>query len=352
MDNQNFSLSSVPEEYRMSFYWNSAPIEASESFYWNSVPIEAVAPRVKDSGSKSFWKTYESPSTSLRFQPLPLRTGLPPLTVMAYVANAKNIPELTAFLTLYFSKNPILKPILRPSDKEYILYSVDAEDQIQATIRYRYIGVFEGEPIHLFDCFCNRNKKSGLATQLLTAIHLATEHAPYGIFLKEGQPLLNQEPLYSSSYVYRKVCMSNSTCHTLSSCQANGIYMAYRSIYRNVFWIGNSVSDTNMHWRLWKKGTLWALACFQDSYQELKGMKMGWMTAYLTNTDEGLEPLVNACPFPYVWMDRVWNKNIKSENSNDNNQWQEDGPFHWYLYRFMTSLRPAQVPYGCYGIIV
>lgn len=297
----------------------------------------------------SFWNSYSKPYTDKRFESIQSRIPPPPTTLSILVAEQEHIPELTEFLTKYFGdrKHPTLHPVLNKND--LILYTRTKEDrQIQATIRYKYAGKFENQPIYLIDCFCSKERKTGIASQLLSALHTRTEHIPYALFLKEGRPVPGQEPLYSSHYVFRRTHQNSLSplCFSLSRRQAFVLVEAYRSIYRNMFWLG-SESNPNQSWRLWKntENSLWALACFQDSFQETGGERIGWMTAYIGNCDEGLEYVVDSSPYPLVWADRVWVRNL--------DRWMADGPFHWYSYRWTTGLLPAAgSTRGCYGIVV
>ena len=292
----------------------------------------------------SFWDSYRTIQTDKRFQPIK-RGLLPPITIHPLIGRAANVPELTTFLTTYFgdARHPVFKPVLKPSSQELILYTKTTEG-IQATIRYKYAGTFEGQPIYLIDCFCAKERKTGVASQLMIAIHLNTEHVPYSLFLKEGRPINGQPPLYTSMYMYRRRQPTTDSCLSLSNRQAYALVNAYRRIHKDLFWLAE-VSNPNQHWYLWKQGTLWSLACVQDSFQEKDGQKIGWMTAFIGNVATGFEALVDACPFPWIWADQCWISELE--------RWSFDGPFHWYTYRWMTSLVPgAGLALRCYGIIV
>lgn len=295
----------------------------------------------------SFWNSYAKPHTDKRFQAIQSRT-LSPTTLSILVAKQEHVPELTTFLTTYFggANHPTLRPVLNPSKNELILFTRTEQADIQATIRYKYAGQFENQPIYLIDCFCSKERRTGIASQLLIALHARTEHVPYALFLKEGLPVPGQEPLYSSHYVFRRTKPPLSPlCHSLSPRQAFALVEAYRGVYKDMFWLG-SESNPNQSWRLWKRGALWALACFQDSFQETgENERIGWMTAYIGNCDEGLECVVDSSPYPLIWADRVWIRDLT--------KWMVDGPFHWYSYRWTTGLLPATgATGGCYGIIV
>ena len=294
----------------------------------------------------SFWESYERIATDRRFQPI--RSELVPVPeLITYVGTEADIPELTAFLTNHFgdARHPILKPILNP-EQELILFTRGADKSIQATIRHKYAGTFEGQRIYLIDCFCSKERRTGIATRLLATLQRRIQDPPYALFLKEGRPVFGQDPLYTSSYMYRRRRSNSQTCLSLTNEEAYALVNTYRRIYKDLFWLAD-VHNPNQHWRLWKRGALWSLACFQDSFQEKEGLRIGWMTAFIANTPTGIEALVDSCPFPWIWADQRWIK--------ETDPWSLDGPFHWYAYRWTTSLTPlsiAGLALGCYGIIV
>ena len=295
----------------------------------------------------SFWESYRGVSTDKRFQPIK-RGLLPPITIHPFVARTADIPELSVFLTTYFgdAHHPVLKPVFKVGDQELILYTRTTQGikNIQATIRYKYAGTFEGQPIYLIDCFCAKERGTGIASQLLTALHARTEHIPSALFLKEGRPVPGQDPLYTSYYMYRRRRPNETPCLVLSPCEAYALVNTYRRIHKDMFWLAE-VRNPNQHWRLWKRGSQWSLACFQDSFQEKEGQRIGWMTAFVGNTATGIEALADACPFPWIWTDQCWIQNSE--------HWSMDGPFHWYAYRWTTSLRPTTgLALRCYGIVV
>ena len=293
----------------------------------------------------SFWDSYRGIRTEKRFQPVK-RGLLPPITIHPLVAKPVDVPALTTFLTTYFGdeRHPVLMPVLTPSSQELILFTRTADTHIQATIRYKYAGTFEGQPIYLIDCFCAKERKTGVASQLLTALHARTGHVPYALFLKEGRPLHGYSPLYTSWYMYRRRQPTEESYLSLHNREAYALVNMYRRVHKDMVWLAE-VSNPNQHWRLWKRGSLWSLACFQDSFQEKEGERIGWMTAFVGNTATGLDALVDACPFPWIWADRCW--------IQDSARWSLDGPFHWYAYRWTTSLVPgAGLALRCYGIVV
>jgi hypothetical protein len=301
----------------------------------------------------SFWESYRGVPTDKRFQPIK-RGLLPPIKIHPLVARTADVPELTAFLTTYFgdAQHPVLKPVLKVGDQELILYTRTTQGiqtiknikNIQATIRYKYAGTFEGQPIYLIDCFCAKERRTGIASQLLSALHAKTEHIPSALFLKEGRPVPGQDPLYTSYYMYRRRRLNAISCLFLSPLEAYALVNTYRRVHKDMFWLAN-VDNPNQYWRLWKRGSQWSLACFQDSFQEKEGQRIGWMTAFVGNTATGIEALADACPFPWIWADQCW--------ITETERWTLDGPFHWYTYRWTTSLRPTTgLALRCYGIVV
>jgi len=307
----------------------------------------------------SFWAGYASSTASRRFEVVPRPSPSLPGASEFRLAKVEEVPEIQEFLEAFFGqapKTPIFRPLLNLSDEEEVMLLRKA-GVLRATIRSKKSGIFEGQPIYIIDCFCihPESRRTGIGSRILSALHDHTGSKAM-LFLKEGRPVPGVQPLYSSSYVYRAVAPRATGVVPVSPERASRLVQTYRTIYPDTFWL-HSTTNPNQHWRLWKKGLQWALACFQDAYQiHPKGGHMGehigWMTAlFCSNTigQHALEDLVDAAPFDWIWTDRVW--------IEPGTKWMEDGPFHWYIYRWTTSLSPrAGGATGnarpCYGIIV
>jgi hypothetical protein len=269
---------------------------------------------------------------------------------------------------------------------EVVLQATDVSSQLAGMVRFHYGGEFEGQPIHVVDAFCVRPdcRKTGLASQLLAALHVETQARgmPYSVFLKEGRPLpIAQQPLYSSSYVYRHRNETQrglkdaanpfkSSIRSLSPHEAGAVVRAFCAVRPDTFVLW-SAANPNQTWRLWKSGYEWMAVCFQDAFQEIEtasgkerigcvaedgcllqqprfsqapapgriGCLVGlFESPVLNNRSAILEALVDTSPFPWIWTDRVF---VGSANSLSANGWTADGPFHWYAYGWTTQVRPS-----------
>jgi GNAT superfamily N-acetyltransferase len=269
-------------------------------------------------------------------------------------AAPKLVTEICTYLRTYFG-NPPHTPVLDIPESclllkhDYLFYIKDKEGRIAGTIRYRYTGELLVDTssascpsIYRVDAFCIRPdwRKKGLGDYLLTELqHYATTNGqPYAMFLKEGPHLsITSFPLYSSSYVYRAIQVTQvSQVQTISSVQAYCMMDIYHRIYPTVCIIRNQ--NGNQHWRYYKQGYSTILACFQDTYQRLEGKKIAWCTAWLESsvvTDEIREEaaleLTSTLPlFDYVWMNKKW--------VGHHSAWKQDGGFHWYTYQWSTNV--------------
>jgi hypothetical protein len=106
-------------------------------------------------------------------------------------------------------------------------------------------------------------------------------------------------------------------------------------------WIYNK-TGTNQNWRFWKQGLNWMLACVQDAFQELDGLRIGWMTAFFASGTYDINQIVEDLPFDWIWMDVRW---LGSKSSD---AWTLDMPFHWYAYQWTTVLQIQDF----YGIVL
>ena len=299
-----------------------------------------------------FWDTYRTPVASRRFQIVP-RSGSLGTAQTFPIAKAEDVPALLAFLETWFGNpphTPAFRPVIRLSSEEEVMY-LRNKGTLQATIRYKFAGMFEGQPIYLIDCFCIHPdvRRTGIGTRLLSALHDHTGSKAM-LFLKEGRPVPGQTPLYSSTYVFRRVTPTSAQqLAPVSPSMASRLVQNYRALNPDTFWL-HSVTNPNQCWRLWKQGLEWGLACFQDAYQtHPEGGRIGWMTAlFCTAGFLAVEALVDAAPYDWIWTDRVW---------GGSSGWTADGPFHWYTYRWTTTLvftagGAAGNGRPCYGIVV
>jgi hypothetical protein len=297
-----------------------------------------------------FWSNLIWPTGTNRFEALTR-----PLSNISlantYTASSGDVPALGQFLEQHFGtppKSPVFRPVLDPS-KEIILFVRD-QTTIVASIRYRYAGRFDNHPIHIIDCFCIHptRRRTGLATALLTALHHYTmaQGLQFSLFLKEGRALPHHRPLYSSSYVFRGSLSGPGSGHlkrALSPRVAEALVRAWLQLNPGALWVYD-VANTNQQWFFWKEGREWILFCVQDAWQTHKGGRIGWMTACFASEPmrgDRFEELVDAVPFDWVWMDRVW---LPEGNSG----WMSDGAFHWYAYQWHTNATMKRF----YGLIV
>ena len=313
----------------------------------------------------SFWNTLAVPWTRKRFEPV-LRTLDIPTPPGTSLATKRDEGRLTAFLEAHFGSAAVrLRPTL-DADRSIILF-VEREGSIIATIRYKPGGHFEGQPIHLIDCFCihPRHRRTGLATQLLGALHTHTNRLGlrYSLFLKEGAALPAAEPFYSSTYAYRRGLkgFKSPVTRALSPEQAARLVSVWRTLHPDTVWI-HDVANPNQQWFFWKVGLAWALACVQDAFQVFEGGRIGWITAFFASGEYDIDAVVDGMPFDWIWMDAAWHgKGVSDEGRNSSAvsyegrnssavsyQWKADGAFHWYAYQWTSCLRPQ----GFYGIVL
>ena len=109
------------------------------------------------------------------------------------------------------------------------------------------------------------------------------------------------------------------------------------SEFNPIFIIRNR-ENTNQYWKLYENGVHKIIACIQDTYQYKNGKKMGWITGWIESpniTDEMREEASVQISesmdiFDYIWTNQIW--------TGQKNKWIIDGPFHWYLCRWTTSI--------------
>jgi hypothetical protein len=322
----------------------------------------------------SFWSSIlsytESPlckNASSQLRPLDEEKPPPPGCVPAVIATEPADRRAVAdFLAQNFGSPPH-SPRLRASfsPEDLILFSRDTNNafKINGCIRLSYGGHFETVPIYVVDCFCIASswRKMGLGTHLLIALQREAMKRDMGltVFLKESMPILAvRRPLYSSYYVF---CQNPHTpsyledieeIRSLTHTEALRLIAIYKEMYPDTFILcANRVSkNRGILWRLWKKGSLFILASFQDSFQihPQTNSTIGWATGWLespllaTPSQEDLRQhyiskIISSLPYDWIWADKAW---IKSTNSPSSAHWQHDGPFHWYTYQWQPHIRP------------
>jgi hypothetical protein len=331
----------------------------------------------------SFWEGIGTLGSSSRFEPCTRALAqLPNPIPYSFSFQTGSCDHLATFLYTYFGTPPTgprlcLTP--RPGSTEVVLQATDSSDQVSGCVRFHYGGEFERQSIHVVDAFCVRPdcRKTGLASQLLAALHVETQARgmPYSIFLKEGRLLpIAQAPLYSSSYVYRRRGLKDapdsfkSSVYSLSPRQAGAVVRSFCALRPDTFVLW-SETNPNQAWFLWKNGCQWMAACFQDAFQEIEESSSGkkerigclvglFESPVLKNRQAVFEALVDASPFPWIWTDRVFLRGCEASstpgagsrlaphsNGVGSNEgaggWTADGPFHWYAYGWTTALRPG-----------
>ena len=348
----------------------------------------------------SFWRGIRSSAATSRFVPCPRSLPSPPTNTpfsfslpprrqgegkggnctvapFSFTFQVGSCDHIAAFLYNHFGTPPTgprlcLTP--RPGPSEVVLQATEpSSNQLAGVVRFHYGGDFEDQPVHVVDAFCVRPdyRKTGLASQLLAALHVETQARglPYSVFLKEGRPLpITQAPLYSSSYVYRRRGLKDaatsfkSSIRSLSPRQASTLVRAFCALRPDTFVLW-SEANPNQTWRLWKNGYEWMAVCFQDAFQEIDKERIGcaeedecllqqprfsqaqapgrigclvglFESPVLRDRSAVLEALVDASPFPWIWTDRVF-------VGADAESWTADGSFHWYSYGWTTQLRPG-----------
>jgi GNAT superfamily N-acetyltransferase len=322
----------------------------------------------------SFWSSIlsytENPlctNASSQLRPLPEEKPPPLGCVPAAVATTNEDRRAVAdFLAQNFGSPPH-SPRLRArfSPEDLILVCKDIKDplKINGCIRLSYAGHFETIPIFVVDCFCIAPtwRKTGLGTHLLMALQREAMPRKMGltVFLKESAPVMAlRHPIYSSFYVFCRNPHTSShieeteDVRSLTHEEALRLVAIYKEIYPDTFILcANHVSkNREILWRLWKRGPLFILASFQDSFQihPQTNSTIGWATGWLespllaTSSQQDIRQLyiskiISSLPYDWIWADRAW---IKPTDSPSSSHWQQDGPFHWYTYQWQPLIRP------------
>lgn len=271
-------------------------------------------------------------------------------------------PEITKireFIKTYFGSPPttpildIPEEHLLPVEDYIIILTNKYTEDIVGCIRYHYLGKFitsKSEPIYCVDCFCIHPdfRKKGLGDFLLTTLHcfVNKNKIPYSLFLKEGRSLsIIHNPLYSGTYVYRKLTQFTDPLENITSLSPNSAFNMidiFQKFTPDLFIIRN-IHSKSQTWLLYKNNMNMVLACFQDTFQWFidnthKKNRIIWCTAWFESpglTDncrvKAAKQLSDffASEFEYVWMNKVW--------CNDSSIWKEDGQFHWYTYQWCSA---------------
>jgi len=293
-----------------------------------------------------FWQGLTFQQTADRF--MPALRAVPSFKTPAGLTLelSEQIPQITEFLKTNFGKvgGPRLCPSLCLSPTELILVATDLSGQIVGSIRYRRAATFEGQSIHCIDCFCVKQayRGSGLATALLLTLHELTNerNLRYSIFLKEGRPIPGQIPFYSSTYVYKATNTDGPKMKPIPTDLAVKLADCYRQMNPETVWI-HSPKNPNQAWYLYKNGIQTLFVCIQDSFQEWRGGRIGWLTACFRTGSVPLDLTLSVPGYQWIWSDKVF-------LNGDEQDWKDDGPFHWYGYQWTSCLRPSRY----YAIVV
>jgi hypothetical protein len=314
-----------------------------------------------------FWSTYPILNIFLSkvnksiFRPLlvektttELSKELKTITINGDEDNNKLVSEIRLFLKNNFGRPPKKPTLDIPEDKllgekDHIIVVKDLDKKIIGCVRYHYLGKYltsNNEEIYCVDCFCINSKwrNKGIGDYLLAYLNIYVNKCeiPFSVFLKEGKSLsILHSAFYSSSYVYRKLFHQQcDNVKSLSIKEAYDMIDIFLKLNPSLFVVRNQYSH-NQKWVIFKKDIHIILACIQDTYQiiEEEGIqKIGWITAWFESpaiTDSirkeaAIEISATAYPyFTYLWLNKEWIGN--------NRIWLDDGPFHWYLYQWITS---------------
>lgn len=317
-----------------------------------------------------FWKTYPFSSVwktignSKRFQDLQLdKDPIPSPTSKDAILLSSQDRHMMNRIRYFLQQNfgdpphtPVLdipeNNLLPPGD---LLFYVTDQNDIVGCIRYHFLGCFltdSSRPlIYLVDCFCIHPtwRKKGIGDYLLTVLHRYANQQgiPHCLFLKEGHSLsILHPPLYSSRYVFKKVDEfkpTSSSILSITSQHARRFIQIFLELNPNTFIVFPEDRTTNQHWKVYRRGKTWILACIQSAHQwfmeEGKVQRIGWVTCWLESpgTDqmyraEASEQVADSMKgiVEYVWMNEEW--------TGSSNKWTMDGPFHWYAYQWTTSI--------------
>lgn len=320
----------------------------------------------------AFWSNYWQTVTALpgKFLPLAgLSMTVPARRIVTATAGSPTgspaiVPDpatpVAPFIHTHFRSSPTAPGFKYVPVPGEIMLSVnsgsDRVNTLAGTIRARPIGDFEGQPIHLIDCFCVRPdwRKRGLGSYLLNSLQTtAAARGKYNaIFLKEGAPLsiFGVHPFYSSIYAYRYVGnlvgeRGSPLVRDLSPDLAHRLVDKYALIHPETFMI-RSRQATNQKWFYWRQAPeSWVIALVQDSYQAFPSdsRPIGWMTGWLESAGlttgaraTAAEAITAAAAdtYDWVWLDERW--------CGDSRAFARDCQFHWYSYQWATSLVPGQ----------
>jgi len=276
-----------------------------------------------------FWKTYSTLPTTDLFESQICKK--PRLRSPTGHSVRQDTPKehIKQFLYTYFRTHPDVVFTIPIEELDDVITVYD-DTKLVGCIRYHYIGEYQSIQIHIVDCFCIHPewRKKGVGEYLLHELHNMNLHRPYAFFLKERMPI-PVDPLYSGVYAYRYIINEAQPNVTDISTEK-----AYRllDIYQKFkpFFMIRSPSK-NQQWRLYRKDHHSVLCCIQDTYQTLKGKRMGWMTAWIESgiTDEIREDALHqlsTVAYDMIWIDAKW----------ATDKWNQDGIFYWYTYQWTT----------------
>jgi GNAT superfamily N-acetyltransferase len=279
----------------------------------------------------SFWSSYQTRPTQKRFEDT--RSDHRIVRIESYS------PEIRLFLQEFFGATAALKS--RPPPFSSAAEFVVARTPDGALLGCGHVATepsfFEGHPVHATDWLCvvPAHRNTGLTSRILSVgySYLRDKGIHHCIYLKEGQPMrMTSSPLYSSTYLFRRILGSGDLKNSLSPPRASRLMAQIRRVRPDTF-ILHSETLLNQTWRFWKWGLSWILMGFQDAYQSFEGGTVGTLSAFFSAgpvLKAEFEALLDSAPFSWIWADSAFVKDAEG--------WTVDGPFHWYAYQWATCL--------------
>ena len=281
-----------------------------------------------------FWQTIVHPFAIVKRPSMKSPTGSPAKLMRSPL-------EIQQFLYNHFQSHPGLLftiPLWELENPRDTVLTIFDQDTLIGCIRYHFVGECDAKQIHIVDCFCVHPewRGKGVGDYLLHELHDMMKDKPYAMFLKEGKPL-PIIPFYAGTYVYRTISPDESVSDRVLDISADLAYriMEIDHMFHPFFKI--HTRTPNQKWRIYREGMNHVLCCIQDTYQTLKGKKMGWMTAWIESpgmTDTMREmasyQLSNMPYFDMIWMNQI-------HVIHNQSLWKIDGPFYWYTYQWMPT---------------
>jgi GNAT superfamily N-acetyltransferase len=240
------------------------------------------------------------------------------------------------------------KGILCPQDIGLLVRDKKTSSMI-GFLRYHWMGTLlsVNKEIYSVDCFCIHPqwRGKGVGDYLLTELQRYANEVgkPYAMFLKEGPSLpIFHRPIYSGEYAYRYTLglqePLSPNVYKLTLSQVKKAIHMYRGMYPST-WIVWNQEGTGQTWLLYQRNSCYVWACIQSAHQVTeKGLRMGWMTAWLETGELTPSFRAEAClaltqrvwhGYDAIWVDRKW--------TGGSVEWRADGWFHFYTYQWSTN---------------